>query len=93
MNTKLILDFISVGFELLIAYLFFSTFLVRWRIPKVQAAGIYTIVFLFKLAGSYLLPEAWMKTIWALCSYFVLANCFYGTIIKKVTMQGFDKDG
>lgn len=89
MNTKLILDFISVGFELLIAYLFFSAFLVQWRIQKVQAAGIYAIIFLLKLAGSYWLPEAWMKTIWALCCYFVLANCFYGTIIKKVTMTGF----
>ena len=86
MNTKLILDFISVGFELLITYLFFSAFLVQWRIQKVQAAGIYAIIFSLKLTGSYWLSEAWMKTIWALCCYFVLANCFYGTIIKKVTI-------
>lgn len=89
MDVKFTLDLIGVGFEILIAYLFFRVFLTKCRFSKIWVIGVFVLTFLVKLGGSYNLPEAWMKTVWALCCYFVLANCFYGTVIKKLTMTGF----
>ncbi len=43
---KLILDFIGVAFELLLAYLFFRIFFERWRFSK-------KVVLFFSLAYSF----------------------------------------
>lgn len=89
MDIKLILDSISVGFEILIAYLFFRVFLTKCRFAKIWVIGVFTLIFLGKLGGSYYLPEAWMKTVWSLGCYFVLTCCFQGKITKKLTITGF----
>lgn len=89
MDTKLILDIIGDFFEILLAYLFFQVFFSGWRIQKKSAIIIFILVFACKLAGSYYLPEAWMKTAWALLCYLTITFCYHGTFLSKILMTLF----
>ena len=89
MDTKLILDIIGDFFEILLSYLFFQVFFSGWRIQKKSAIIIFILVFACKLAGSYYLPEAWMKTAWALLCYLTITFCYHGTFLSKILMTLF----
>ena len=89
MNVKFLLDFISVGFELLIAYLFFRIFLTRWRFSGFSTVILFILSSALKMASSYFFTEAWLKTVFSMLCYYILACCFKGTIMKRITMTGF----
>ena len=89
MDTKLILDIIGVFFEILLAYLFFQVFFSGWRIQKKSATIIFILIFTCKLAGSYYLPEAWMKTACSLLCYLTITICYHGAFLSKILMTLF----
>ena len=89
MDIKFLLDIAGVSFELLIAYLFFRIFLMRWQFKKPYVVAIFTLAFILKFSSSYLLDVAWMKTGWGFLCYLMLACCYQGTVAKRVTMTCF----
>ena len=89
MDLKLILDIIGVFFEILLAYLFFQVFFSGWRIQKKSATIIFILIFTCKLAGSYYLPEAWMKTACSLLCYLTITICYHGAFLSKILMTLF----
>lgn len=89
MDIKFLLDIAGVSFEILIAYLFFRIFLIRWQFEKRYVAAIFLLVFVLKFSSSYLLDIAWMKTCWSFLCYLMLACSYRGTIVKRITMTCF----
>ena len=89
MDSKLLLDFVGVTFEILTAYLFFRIFLERWRFPRTIVCGTFLLVFICKLGGSYYFTEAWIKTGCSLICYFTLTCCYKGILLQRITMTCF----
>lgn len=86
---KLILDFIGVAFELLLAYLFFRIFFERWRFSKKVVLIFFIGIFFLKLSSSYYLANVWQKTVLSFICYLLLACCYKGNIFRKAIMALF----